>query len=69
MRYALPGSAARIAEGFDELDVLARARRGYLDNHVATVATPTRECNNLTKVTCPYNKIPPLTLSHCFTDD
>jgi hypothetical protein len=42
--------------GLDELDVLARAGRGDLHEHVATVSTYCHDRNRILGQTCHYNK-------------
>lgn len=53
---ALAGDAGRIAEGFDQLDGLARAGGGGLDEHVATVERQLSTHKVDLAITCHYKK-------------
>jgi hypothetical protein len=50
------GDPGGVPVGLDELDVLARAGRGDLHEHVATVSTYCHDRNRILGQTCHYKK-------------
>jgi len=63
---ALAGNAGRIAEGFDELDVLAWAGGRDLDEHVATVERLLSTHKADAEITCHYRQKPAKSLIRCY---